>query len=572
MSSASLEMSATAHSAAPTADAAVDAAVATTRAQARAFARLAPSAKAALLRACIPRLLAEAPAWVAEGSARRGAPAGEEWVAGPTATIRLFRLLAESLDAIARDGRPPLGRRHRVRPDGRLAIDVFPTTALDAVLFQGFGATVLMEPGVTPEIARRRQAAFYRQADPEGGVSVILGAGNVSSIPALDVASKMFVEGFVCVLKMNPVNEWAGPFLERALEPLIAPGYLRVVYGGGDVGERLVRHPDVADVHITGSDRTHDAIVWGPPGPERERRLAANEPLLRIPITSELGNVSPVAVVPATYSDAQLAFMARNVASMVFNNASFNCNAAKLLVTPKGWAQRDAFLRLLEGELARMPTRRAYYPGAAERWRALVEPRPEAKRFGTPADGHLPWAFIPGVDARGDDPLFRTEPFCGILSETSVGGTDPVDFLAAATAFLNDRVWGTLNAMLLVHPAVEKDAAVAAALDRAIVALRYGTVSINHWPALGYAFGTTPWGGHQSATLQNVQSGRGWVHNAYMLDGVDKTVVRGPLVVSPTPLWFWDDTKGAAVGPKIAELEASPGWLKLPGVLWRALF
>jgi aldehyde dehydrogenase (NAD(P)+) len=137
---------------------------------------------------------------------------------------------------------------------------------------------------------------------------------------------------------------------------------------------------------------------------------------------------------------------------------------------------------------------------------------------------------------------------------------------------MNERLWGTLNAMLIVPPALERDATVGAALDRAIVDLRYGTVTINHWPALCYAFVTPPWGGHQSATLQDVQSGRGWVHNTFMLSGVDKSVVRGPLVVRPYPLWFHDNPKVNAVAQKVADLEAAPSWLKVPGLLASALF
>ena len=63
-------------------------------------------------------------------------------------------------------------------------------------------------------------------------------------------------------------------------------------------------------------------------------------------------------------------------------------------------------------------------------------------------------------------------------------------------------------------------------LERAVVDLRYGTVAFNHWPALGYAFGTTPWGGHQSATLRDIQSGLGWVHNPFMLAGIDDLPAR----------------------------------------------
>ena len=44
---------------------------------------------------------------------------------------------------------------------------------------------------------------------------LVLGAGNVSSIPATDTISKVFQEGQVVLLKMNPVNEYLGPIFER---------------------------------------------------------------------------------------------------------------------------------------------------------------------------------------------------------------------------------------------------------------------------------------------------------------------------------------------------------------------
>ncbi len=568
--SGSLQMSALATSARSTAQQQLDEAVLFVKDHAREFARLGSAAKAALVRACIPRLLAEAPAWAAEGARVRGADPGEEWLTGPGPTIRMFRLLAETLDAIGVQGKPPLGRGAKTRDDGRLEIALYPASGLDAVLFQGFTCHALMDAGLDERGARERQAAFYSKRDPDGGVAVILGAGNVSSIPPMDVATKMFGEGFVCVLKMNPVNEWVGPFLERALQPLVARGYLRIVYGGADVGSYLAYHPLVNDLHITGSDRTHDLIVWGPPGPERDRRRRAHDPLLKIPISSELGNVSPVAIVPHAYGDKELSFMARNVVSMVANNGSFNCNAAKMLVTPAGWPQRDRFLDLVALALGDAPTRRAYYPGAFERYRTLTDGH-RAERFGRGTNENLPWALIRGIDAATDDPLFRTEPFCGILSETSVGSADPVEFLAAATTFMNERLWGTLNATLFVHPKAERDRTIGRALDAAVRDLRYGTVGINHWPALGYAWATPPWGGHQSATLEDIQSGLGWVHNTYLLDGIDKAVLRGPLTVWPYPLWFFDNPKTGRAAPLVADLEASPSWLKLPGLLSRVL-
>lgn len=547
--------------------------------RARSFARMPVSEKAALVRECMPRIADAAEAWVATGCKAKGisgAYVAEEWLAGPLPTLRMARLLAESLEAIARAGRPPLGTRTTERSDGRLEIDVFPTTLFDKVAFTGFRGYCLMQPGIDRAEAARRQASFYRKTEPEGGVSLILGAGNVSNIPPMDVLSKLFIEGFVCLLKMNPVNEWSGPILERALAPLIDRGFLRIVYGGGDVGQYLVEHAGVHDVHITGSDKTHDLIVWGPPGPERERRKAAKQPRLQKPISSELGNVSPVMIVPGDYHDDELAFMAANVATMVTNNASFNCNAAKLLITARAWPQRDAFLGLVARDLGQSPARKAYYPGAFDRYSRLTAGR-DLHVPGRAGEGELPWTIIREVDTdNAADPVFSTEPFCGLLSDaplgTARGAADPVEFLDRATRFCNDTVWGTLNAAIFVHGKLERDPTVGACVERAITDLRYGTVAINHWPALGYGLGSLPWGGHPSATLEDIQSGLGWVHNTYMLEGIDKSVVRGPLVVRPRPLWFTGNPKAAKVARRMIDQELAPTWRGLARVVGAALF
>src|SRR4029077_18171810 len=99
-----------------------------------------------------------------------------------------------------------------------------------------------------------------------------------------------------------------------------------------------------------------------------DRRRAEGRPLLRKPITAELGNVSPVIVVPGPYSDRELAYQAEDIASALPYNASFDCNAAKVLITPTAGAPRDALLRGIEAAFARAPPRRASYPGARERW------------------------------------------------------------------------------------------------------------------------------------------------------------------------------------------------------------
>ena len=211
----------------------------------------------------------------------------------------------------------------------------------------------------------------------------------------MDVITKMFNEGKACVLKMNPVNAYLGPFLERAFADAIRAGYLAVVYGGAEEGAYLAGHAGVDEIHLTGSDRTYDQIVWGPPGPEREARKRDGRPSLTKPVTAELGGVAPVIVVPGPYSDKELAFQAEDVASGLTFNASFDCNANRVVVLPRGWSRRDEFLgRLRSGARARCRSagllpRRAGAPGALRR------------RAAAPASAARPRARCPGPSCRG---------------------------------------------------------------------------------------------------------------------------------------------------------------------------
>jgi hypothetical protein len=564
----------------PTGEKDLDAKVERLASHAREFAQLPIGSKIALLEAGLAGTREIASEWVKAACQAKGisfdAPvSGEEWLAGPALTLRNIRLLARALADVRSSGAPKLNASHvRELAHGGVGVRVLPYDGFDAALYGGLSAETWLQPGTrrADVLSGAHQASFYRKKDAEGGVSLVLGAGNVSSIPPMDILYKMFVDGSVCILKMNPVNEYLGPLFERAYKTWIDKGYLAIVYGGAEVGSYLCYHRSVADVHITGSDKTHDLIVWGPPGQEREDRKRRKDPLLKKPITSELGNVSPVMVVPGPYSDDELSSMAENVAGMIANNGSFNCNAAKLLVTPKGWAQRETFLQKLSAVLSKVPPRKAYYPGAFQRYDALTSGHSDVRKIGTGTDQNLPWTLVLGLDANDrKETNFFTEPFCAILSEVSIGSADPTEFLQAALPFANDQVWGTLNAMFFLHPKVEGSPGVKTAFDAALRDLRYGTVAVNAWPAMGYAFVTTPWGGHPSATLENVQSGIGWVHNTALLEGIEKCVIRAPLKPMPKLVYFPTHKTMHQLARKLVDFEASPSWLKVPGLAISAL-
>jgi len=497
--------------------------------------------------------------WVEAGSKARGftlddPTSGEEWLTGPTALLLNIRMLERSLKEIHRHGHPVV-RPEWIgeRGDGRLTVRVYPLEAMDRVLMPGVTAEVWLQPGVTRENLIEHMAVHYRNPDPEGKVCLVLGAGNVSSLAASDLLYKLFVENEVVVLKMNPVNEYLGPIYRRALAPLVDRGVLEMVYGGAEVGAHLTEHPKVDTLHLTGSDATYDAIVWGPRDGRQERK-EKGEKLLDKPFTSELGNVTPILVVPGPWTEAELDYHAVNVATMVANNASFNCVAGKLLVTPRDWDLREQFLARVKQALADTPPRKAYYPGAEDRWQAFVDAHPEAVMLSEEVEGTVPWTWIGGLDPEARDEIcFQTEPFCGVLHEVALPGETAAAFLDEAVPFCNERVWGTLACALLVHPATRKDPAGEEALQRALEALRYGTVSLNEWPAIAKGVPTGTWGAYPGHTAEDIQSGQGVVGNTFMFDQPEKTVFYSPFTQRPRPPWFRAYTR----------LEADPSWLRL---------
>jgi hypothetical protein len=506
------------------------------------------------LKRCIDGVVEVAEDWVRVACGHHGinpgSPlAGEEWLSGPMTTVRQLRLLAGALE---QDGRPrPVDAR--TRPDGQGVVKVFPGGLLDRFLYYNMSAEVWIEPGKAATQGRIYREKAEGSARP-GKVALVLGAGNISSIAPLDVAHKLFVEDEVVVLKMNPVNEYLGPYLERAFRSLINDGFLGVVYGGKEVGEHLCHHDRVDSLHLTGSDQTHDAIVWGADPVERSRRKAAGEPLLDKPFTSELGSVTPILVVPGRWSDSALDFQARHVASMVTHNASFNCNAGKVVALAQGWTQRDEFLRRLEQALATTPARRAYYPGAHERYQGFLRHYPKARAVGDSGGNVVPWTIIPDVPAWEDEYALNNEAFCGVLAEVSLDADDAPTFISRAVDFANEKVWGTLSCVILVDRATQR--AHAEAIEDAIAGLRYGGIGINIWTGVNFGLGVTSWGAFPGHTPEAIESGSGAVHNTLLFDHPQKSVIRASFRLWPKPVWFNNHRTLLALGRNLTRFEA----------------
>ncbi len=521
------------------------------------------------LQNCGTRLFDVSSEWVSLSCAAKGIDpgsplAGEEWISGPMVNLRNIRLLREALQS---DGRP-VPRQIRQRSDAQFVADVMPASVYDRLLFLGVHAEVWIEPGKPPS-----QGRIYREKTTghhaSGRVSLVLGAGNIASIAPTDVLHRLFVEDEVVVLKMNPVNEYLGPLIERAFGPLVDDGFLAVLYGGPEIGSRLCHDSRVETIHLTGSDRTHDAIVWGADSAEQTRRKTDGDPLLSKPVTSELGCVTPVLVVPGPWKESDLDFQARHVAAMVAHNASFNCNAAKVLVTARGWSLRNEFLERVEHHLAAAPARDAYYPGAQKRYAEILSHYPDAQPLGNADPDGVPWTILPDVPPDKGQYALTQEAFCGVLATTDIDAADAQEFLDRAVRFVNESVWGTLSCVVLIDPHTARRQA--KQLDRAVAELRYGGIGINVWAGVNFALGTTSWGAFPGHSLDDIGSGRGTVHNTFLFDFPQKSVVRGPFRPYPKPFLFVDHRSLNLLGRKLVALEAAPSLAKIPGIFMTAL-
>ncbi len=376
---------------------------------------------------------------------------GEEWF-NIAISNRLLRLYRSSLEEIISHGRPSILGPKTNNPNGQLSVQVFPQKNIDRLLLLGTTCQVIMPPGVTRADLLENQAAAYRHEGQAGKITLLLGAGNTSFLIPGDILAKLFGEGHVVIFKPNPLNEYLGPLVEYAFRSLIKSGYMQVIYGGAEQGAYLSHHELVDDLHMTGSHRTFETIVFGP-GEQGAQHKAARIPQMDKRFTAELGNITPVIVVPGDWSDDEIQMQGIKIATWLVYNAGFACPAPRLVIQSKNWPHRAHLNQAIKDALARVETRHAFYPGSDQVHANFVEAHPGAQQIGEPPRGHLPWTYLTDVDAADLESIcFTEEHFCSILSETALEADTVPQFIEQAVSFVNQHVWGTLHAILIVDP------------------------------------------------------------------------------------------------------------------------
>jgi aldehyde dehydrogenase (NAD(P)+) len=455
-----------------------------------------------------------------------------------------------------------------------VTVPVLPSTPYEKLLLHGFSAQVWMPPGVSADEVRGRAGLGARRPRETGGVGLVLGAGNITSIAPLDVLYELIAHNRVVLLKINPVLDELKPVFERALKPLIDLDAVRVVSGGGDVGGYLAHHEGIAHVHITGSLGTHDAVAFGT-GPQGKARKAAGTPLLDKPMTSELGGVSPVIVVPGAWSRRDLRMQAEHIATQRLHNSGHNCVGTQLVILSADWPQRAAFLDALRTAMDEAPARPTWYPGSVERVNTAADAYPDAELRG--CEGERLLITLDGEEEAG--PLESTEYFAPVLGVLALPGTG-LEFLTSAIRRANRELVGTLGANIVISPATQRS--FGPAFEEALADLRYGTIAVNAWTGIGFLTATAPWGAFPGHTVEDAQSGIGVVHNAMLIDGPERTVLRGPFrpfprsfaggefALFPKPPWFVTARTAATTGRRLTRFASKPSWSRLPAVFTSA--
>ncbi|QDZ18197.1 aldehyde/histidinol dehydrogenase [Chloropicon primus] len=439
--------------------------------------------------------------------------------------------VSETVKSLRHDFKPPLGPVRTVKGEETFeVVETFPRGLLLSLVFLGMKGEVWVKPG-----KRVRQGA--PRVNEKGSVWLVLGAGN--QVPAVvgDIVHCMFMCNSTVILKMNPINDFLGPLLEDCFDPLIRRGYLKIVYGGAEVGKMLVNHRLTEEIHMTGSDKTFDAITWR--GQKPKPGSKKQDPPFKKPVHAELGCVTPFIILPGNWSSEDLDFQAKQCVSGKLHNAGHNCVALEVLVVPENWHLREKFMARVEHHLERSQKRIAWYPHSKANYDRFVSQFPHAKKFGSfdESTGQCPWVLASGLTP--ETASSSQENWCGVLQEVRIKSKNLNDYVEQVADFCNNKLWGDLSCAVFVDPKTQKHSK--RELDHLLEKLRYGSISVNCPTTLVFAVPTLTWGAHPGNTVQDIRSGNACVHNTNCIQDHQKSVLYAPWKPPIYPVWNYDN-------------------------------
>ena len=455
---------------------------------------------------------------------------GEEWLGGPFASVLATQYYIKSLtndDDLT----------EKKFNSEQNSYKVFPNNFIERITFPFIDAKVIFNKSMSFDDINKYRG-FSKRYDIDPSITLVLGAGNFSSIPYLDVLYHLITRKSVILLKLNPVNEYLKPVFEKVFQNFIERGYIIVTTGNIDESKYMATHPGINHIHLTGSDKTFEDIVYGRELTEKERKSKSLSKINNKPITSELGNVTPIIIHPGKWSTSDIKYQARKIVTAKLNNNGFNCIAAQVVVLPDGWGQTETLIKYVKHYMSKAKERKAYYPESIERLEKLEKDkgyeRVNALSCVTP---HLT-REIKAYSKFEIDEVWSSTIYFKKIEYTSVE-----DFAKKAIDYCNDELWGNLGVSVIIkdHDRKFNKHITNLYVDK----LNYGTVAVNEWAAIGYIIPQLPWGGFPGNRDNDIQSGQSVVHNSMLFESPLKGVVNTKFRISRIidPPWFVTNKK-----------------------------
>ena len=513
----------------------VDRNISTLRLNSQAFSKIENILLSDMFDECIQNIKSIAYFWATIGADNKGIKGtvaeGEEWLGGPFASTIALQYYIDFL------------RNNTVITEDLIndnKIHIFPNKPIEKLLFPFITADMHFSKNMSKsDIINSR--GFGTRLGFKNGISLILGAGNVSSIPLLDTIYDMVVNRHCILLKLNPVNEYLKPVFEKVFENFISRGFMVVTTGDINVSSYMTAHSGITNMHLTGSDKTYENIVYGSTLNEKDKGKKTLSKKNKKPFTTELGNVTPFIIHPGKWSTSEIKYQARKIVTAKLNNNGFNCIAAQVIVLPKNWKQSQQLVEAIKKQLATEKDRLAYYPNSTETLKRLKSNKTIFQENDlTCATPHLT------KDLDLNDYYEKNEVWSSTLFFKYLEHDNDLDYVNKAISYVNQDVWGNLGVAVLIKKHDSKK--VKDITKNYVDNLKYGTIAINEWPALGFIIPTMPWGGYPGNKDSDIQSGQGYVHNAYFfespLKGVLYSKFKLPIV---DPVWFTSNKKGSKV-------------------------
>ena len=517
----------------------IDRSISSLRVSSKEFATIDNAKLKTLFEECIQNIKSVAYYWATVAAENKGVTntiaEGEEWLGGPFASVFGIQYYIDSL----KDVHKPLDEKLYNKENN--TYKVFPNNNLEKIFFPFISAEVKFNKNISfKEIEKFRGFAMRYSHKPS--TTLVLGAGNVSSIPLLDTIFHLVTKRSVVYLKLNPVNEYLLPVYEKIFENFIALGYIVVSKGSTEESKYMVNHKGIDHIHLTGSDETYENIVYGKKLSDNEKNLKTLSKINKTSFSSELGNVTPIIIHPGNWSTSELKHQARKIVTAKLNNGGFNCISAQIVVLPEGWKHTDKLMKYIKQYMKNIDDRYSYYPNSLEKLNNLEKDKNyERLNDLSCATPHLSreikaYSKFETSEIWGTSIYFKQIPY-----------NNEEDYAREVIDYCNNNLWGNLGATVIFKKYNNKKQKPITNLY--IEELKYGTVAINEWSAIGFIIPTLPWGGFPGNKDNDIQSGQDFVHNSLFFESAQNGIVYSKFRMSNIidPLWFVTNKKGKKV-------------------------